>query len=100
MLTNTDVIAVDQDPLGKQGEAGGDAGLEPSGLVEDALRDQRPRRRPFQPDSARASITAQWTRLGLPAGNATVRDLWSHADLGNVANGYTATASRATASSC
>ncbi|HEY6476859.1 MAG TPA: hypothetical protein VI456_09785 [Polyangia bacterium] len=42
--------------------------------------------------SASASITVQWTTLGLPAGNATVRDLWNHTELGTIANTYTATA--------
>jgi hypothetical protein len=42
--------------------------------------------------SGSASITVQWTTLGLPAASATVRDLWSHTDLGTLANAYTATA--------
>jgi len=39
-----------------------------------------------------ASITVQWDALGLPAGAATVRDLWSHTDLGSIDQAYTAQA--------
>ena len=37
-----------------------------------------------------ASITVQWSALGFPAGAATVRDLWSHTDLGSFTGSYTA----------
>jgi len=35
-------------------------------------------------------MTAQWAALGLPAGSALVRDLWSHTDLGSFNDSYTA----------
>jgi alpha-galactosidase len=44
----------------------------------------------FNRTGGSASITVQWTSLGLPSGNATVRDLWSHTDLGNFNQSYTA----------
>jgi len=40
--------------------------------------------------SATASITVQWSALGIPTGAATVRDLWSHTDLGSFSGSYTA----------
>ena len=40
--------------------------------------------------SSTASITVQWSALGIPTGAATVRDLWSHTDLGSFSGSYTA----------
>jgi hypothetical protein len=40
--------------------------------------------------AAAASITVQWSALGIPAGAATVRDLWSHTDLGTFSGSYSA----------
>ena len=40
--------------------------------------------------TAAASITVQWSALGIPTGGATVRDLWSHTDLGSFTGSYTA----------
>ena len=37
-----------------------------------------------------ASITVQWSALGIPTGAATVRDLWNHSDLGTFSGSYTA----------
>jgi len=30
----------------------------------------------------------QWTQLGLSGGRAKVRDLWAHADRGEISDGY------------
>jgi alpha-galactosidase len=89
ILTNAEVIAVDQDPLGVQGKpVGTDTALEVwarplSGTATYAVallnRTDRP-----------ADIHVPWSRLGITSPNATVRDLWRHADLGSVATGYTA----------
>ena len=92
VLTNTDVIAVDQDPLGAQGK-----------LVATPATNLQVWSKTLSQTNARAvallnrtagsaSITVQWTTLGLPAGSATVRDLWSQTDLGTIADAYTATA--------
>ena len=92
VLTNTDVIAVDQDPLGAQGK-----------LVATPATNLQVWSKTLSGTNARAvallnrtsgsaSITVQWSTLGLPAGSATVRDLWSHTELGTIANSYTATA--------
>ena len=44
----------------------------------------------FNRGSASASITVQWSQLGLPAGAASVRDLWAAKDVGPATDSYTA----------
>ena len=92
ILTNAEVIAVDQDALGIQGKVVATPGtnlqvwakkLSGTNTVAVAL---------FNRGTSAASITAQWTAIGIPAGAATVRDLWSHMDLGSFNNSYTANA--------
>jgi alpha-galactosidase len=92
ILTNTDVIAVSQDPLGNQGRLVSTPGtnlqiwskvLSGQNTLAVALLNR---------SAATASITVPWTTLGLPTSSATVRDLWSHTDLGTFAKSYTATA--------
>jgi len=91
ILTNAEVIAVDQDALGIQGKVVATTGnnlqvwakkLSGTNTVAVAL---------FNRGGSAASMTAQWSALGLPAGAATVRDLWSHSDLGSFTGSYTAT---------
>ena len=90
-LTNAEVIAVDQDPLGKQGRVVATPGTnlevwskEMSGTNTRAVA-------LFNRDSASASITVQWSQIGLPAGAASVRDLWAAKDVGPATGSYTAT---------
>ena len=81
ILTNTEVIAVDQDPLGVQGRVVLDRGYglqvwrKPlaDGSVAVALFNQR---------ETEMEGSISWHEIGLDAGPATVRDLWAHADLG------------------
>ncbi|MEI7730762.1 MAG: glycoside hydrolase family 27 protein [Verrucomicrobiota bacterium] len=88
ILTNPEAIAVDQDPLGRQGNrvtrtASTDVWRKPlvSGGVAIALLN-----RGEQP----ASITAQWKDLGLKPGAAmALRDLWAHQDLGTFKDSFT-----------
>jgi alpha-galactosidase len=88
-LMNAEVIAVDQDPLGKQGTpVGASATLEVwakplSGKDTYAVV-------LLNRTESTADIAVTWSSLGLTSTNATVRDLWSHNDLGGMANGYTA----------
>jgi alpha-galactosidase len=92
VLTNADVVAVDQDPLGAQGRlvATPAANLQ---VWSKTLSGTNSRAVVLlNRTGASASITVQWSALGLPAGNATVRDLWSHTDLGSFSGSYTATA--------
>jgi alpha-galactosidase len=81
-LTNKEVIAVDQDPLGIEGRRvrhtsdGQDIWVKPLAdqslavlLLNRAARDQ--------------GMTVKWSELGLaPGQSATVRSLWEHKDLG------------------
>ena len=86
------MIAIDQDALGVQGT-----------VVATPATNLQVWSRPlagtntravalFNRGTAAASITVRWTDVGIPAGNATVRDLWQHTDLGAFSNSYTAAA--------
>ncbi len=90
ILTNTEIIAVDQDPLGLQGRRVSASGatldvwsktLSGTNVRAVALLNR---------GGSAASISVNWTDLGLPAGAATVRDLWAHTDLGSFTGSYTA----------
>lgn len=81
ILTNREVIAVDQDTLGVQGGVVLDRGygvqlwVKPlaDGSTAVTVFNQRP-------DSVNAYV--RWADVGLGNGRATVRDLWAHTDLG------------------
>ncbi|OLC74385.1 MAG: alpha-galactosidase [Gemmatimonadetes bacterium 13_1_40CM_4_69_8] len=88
ILTNREVIAVDQDSLGVQGT-----------VVQEDPPEHQVWVKPLR-DGSRAvvllnrsitadSITATWWRLRLPAGPALVRDLWAHADVGTFTDKFT-----------
>ena len=90
ILTNKEVIAIDQDPLGRQGRRVGKNGdlevwakqLENGDraviLLNRAATDQE--------------ITVTWEQLGYPAHlSAAVRDLWAHKDLGTFTGKFSAT---------
>ena len=89
-LTNAEVIAVDQDPLGKQGRVVATPATslevwskEMSGTNTRAVA-------LFNRSTGSASITVQWSQIGIPTGAATVRDLWNKTDLGSFTGSYTA----------
>jgi len=94
-LTNTEVIAIDQDPLGLQGV--------PVRIDGDLVStDMEVWAKPLNESGARAvvllnagdaaqSITAHFTEVGLSGGSASVRDLWQHSDLGSFVDSYTTT---------
>lgn len=81
ILTNQEVIAVDQDPLGKQGI-----------LVWEAPPALQVWSKPLQNGAfavallnradTQATITAALPRIGITKDTARVRDLWSHTELG------------------
>jgi alpha-galactosidase len=91
ILTNAEVIAVDQDPLGVQGRPISASTtlevwskkLSGSGAYAVVLLNRT---------AAAADITVTWSSLGLTSPSATVRDLWAHQDLGSMSGQYTATA--------
>jgi len=88
ILTAPEVIAVDQDPLGRQGVKVADTGgrqvwskvLSGTGTRAVAL---------FNRTGATTDITANLSTLGLGTGGATVRDLWARTDLGSFTGSIT-----------
>ena len=90
VLMNAEVIAIDQDALGKQGKkahADGDLEvwakpLKEKGSVAVVL---------FNRGGSEVEITAKWNDVGLRAGKAKVRDLWAHADRGVFTDSFKAT---------
>ena len=85
ILTNKEVIAVDQDPLGKQAKRVSKEGdLEvwarplSGGAYAVGLFNRGP---------AAAKVTARWNDIGI-SGKVKVRDLWAHSDLGENADSF------------
>jgi alpha-galactosidase len=81
ILTNKEVIAVDQDSLGREGERVGKNGnLE---VWAKPLKDGSRAVVLFNRGGTEERITAAWDALGYPDHlAASVRDLWQHKDLG------------------
>ena len=81
ILTNKEVIAVDQDSLGREGErVGKDGNLE---VWAKQLKDGSRAVVLFNRGGTEEKITAAWENLGYPDHlTASVRDLWQHKDLG------------------
>ena len=78
ILTNREVIAVDQDPLGKQGTRAWVAGeLE---IWTRPLADGSVAVAAFNRSGAEAPITVRWADIGIGS-HKTARDLWSHRDV-------------------
>jgi alpha-galactosidase len=89
ILTNAELIAVDQDPAGEQGvEAVGNyirqVWCKPLGTDFNTKAVAL-----FNLGGSASSMTVNWTNLGLQAGAATLRDLWAHKDLGVFTNSFT-----------
>ena len=89
-LTNSEVIAVDQDPMGVQGRRGATPATNLEVWSKTLSGTNTRAVALFNRGTAAASITAQWSALGIPTGAATVRDLWTHTDLGTFTGSYTA----------
>jgi alpha-galactosidase len=88
LLTNDEVLEVDQDPLGQPGSRRARQGLlevwsRPrwDGTIAVAL---------FNRGNQPAQVTATWSNLGLK-GPQPVRDLWQHQDLGQAEGSFRAT---------
>lgn len=89
ILTNTEVIDVNQDPLGKQGRRVAEPGI----LLEAWARplyDGTIAVGLFNRFVAGADVTVTWEQLGL-SGPQPVRDLWRREDLGTFDGAFTAT---------
>ena len=87
ILLNKEVIAIDQDKLGRQGrrvskEAGAEMWMRPleNGDLAVAL---------FNRSDGMVSVSAIWDLLGLK-GKHKIRDLWAHEDMGSSRDGYSA----------
>ncbi len=89
LLTNSEVIAVNQDALGIQGRP-----VSTSTTLEvwskELAGDDTFAVVLFNRTDAAADIAASWAEVGLTGTSATVRDLWAQSDLGVVADEYTA----------
>jgi len=92
LLSNDEVLAVNQDPLGK-----------PAGRVADLGHGKEVWARDLQ-DGCKAialinrgelpqDVTVKWSDLGL-TGSQTVRDLWRQTDLGSQDTAFTQTVNR------
>jgi alpha-galactosidase len=89
ILTNHEVIAVNQDKEGKQGRRiskSGDQEIWSRKLVGDAQAVALFNRAP-----SAAKITVKWTDLGLASAPAHIRDLWSRTDIAPVNAEFSAT---------
>src|SRR5581483_28145 len=82
VLTNREVIAVDQDPLGMQGRRVWDGGAQEVWMKP--LADGSRAVILFNRGTEKGEIRVAWEDIGLfPKARATVRDLWKKADLGD-----------------
>jgi alpha-galactosidase len=87
LLTNPEVIAIDQDPLGRPARrVAQDGKLE---VWARPLKDGRVAAGLFNRGEEAASVTTRWTDLEL-AGKVRVRDVWAKKDLGTFADEFTA----------
>ena len=91
ILTNADVVAVDQDPLGKQATLVATPGSNLQVWSKQLSGTNARAVALFNRSGAAASIAVTWSQIGLPAGAATVRDLYAQKDLGTSSDSYTAT---------
>jgi alpha-galactosidase len=91
LLTNDEIIDVDQDPLGKPGYR-----VAKEGDLEVWLRKLEDGSRAvglFNRGDKEARVTARWADLGI-TGEQNVRDLWRQKDMGSYRDSFTATVGR------
>jgi hypothetical protein len=86
LLTNDDVLTVNQDPLGEQGRRVTRNG--PLEVWVKPLADGSKAVALFNRGETVAGVSALWTALGLE-GKQRARDLWSRKDAGEFENSYT-----------
>ena len=89
ILTNKEVIAVDQDPLGREGER-----VAKNGDLEVWAKQMKDGSRAvllLNRGESEQEITANWEDLGYPKTlSASVHDLWEHKDLGKMTAKFSA----------
>ena len=88
ILSNTEVIAVDQDPIGKAGTRVGAAGTQEVWARE--LADGGRAVALLNRGGASAMIRVDFAAIGAPA-TVAVRDLWAHRERGIFAKGFSVT---------
>ena len=89
ILTNKEVIAIDQDPLGVQGHRIRKSGS--AEVWEKTLEGNRHAVILFNRGSSEQTIAVSWYEIGLPVEAApSVRDLWAGKDLGAVKGTFSA----------
>ena len=91
LLSNDEVLAVDQDPLGRQASRVAQVGKLEVWAKE--MADGSKVAGLFNRGSVEARVTAKWSELGLD-GPKVVRDLWRQQDLGKFDNEFSATVPR------
>jgi hypothetical protein len=89
ILTNPEVLAIDQDPRGLQGVkvAEDTRNLQVYGKVLSGTGKRAVML--FNRTGSAANITVRWADLGLTSASATVRNAWTRTDAGSFATGYT-----------
>ena len=88
-IMNKEVIAIDQDPLGIQGDVAKGYNQGKLQVWVKKLEDGSIAVALLNRDSTAQQITAHWSDVGI-SGEWRVRDLWEHADRGKFTQGYTA----------
>ncbi len=89
ILTNKEVIAVDQDPLGYQGRRVKRDGT--SEIWSKQMADGSRTVALLNRGASETEIRVAWTDIGYPDSvSATVRDLWAHQDRGSHQGGFSA----------
>jgi alpha-galactosidase len=91
LITNDEVIDVDQDPLGKPGfrvSKNGDAEVWKRQLEDGSYAVGL-----FNRGENEINVTADWKDLGI-SGDQTVRDIWRQKDIGRFTDKYTGTVGR------
>jgi len=89
ILTNAELIAVDQDPSGEQGVALPNTGTNQIWVKSLGTDFTTKAVGLFNPNTNAATITVNWTNVGLLAGSVAVRDMWAGANLGVFTNSFT-----------
>ena len=89
ILTNAELIAVDQDSAGEQGVALPNTGTNQIWVKSLGTDFTTKAVGLFTPNTNAATMTVNWTNIGLLAGSATVRDMWAGASLGTFTNSFT-----------
>jgi alpha-galactosidase len=90
ILTDKEILAIDQDPLGRQGRRVAKDGEREvwARELQGGYRAVALLNRAATPQS----ISVKWENLGYPADvKAQVRDVWQHKDLGSATGSFTAT---------